>query len=130
MATIQRILVPVDGSVSSAKAAEKGKFYADKCGAELHLLYVASEIQKDIPSSIIFDEIMKELPPGLVVKTHERAGNIADEILTKADDIAASMIIMGSRGLGIFKGALIGSVSQQVVERSMVPVMIVKADND
>lgn len=127
MAAIQRILVPVDGSVSSAKAAEEAIFYADKCGAELHLLYVASEIQKDIPSSIIFDEISKNVPAGVIVQTHETAGNIADEILRTADDLAVSMIIMGSRGLGIFKGALIGSVSQQVVERSKVPVMIVKA---
>ena len=124
MAAIQRILVPVDGSVSSAKAAEEAIFYADKCGAEL---YVASEIQKDIPSSIIFDEISKNVPAGVIVQTHETAGNIADEILRTADDFAVSMIIMGSRGLGIFKGALIGSVSQQVVERSKVPVMIVKA---
>lgn len=33
---------------------------------------------------------------------------------------------MGSRGLGIFKGALIGSVSQKVIEDSPVPVMVVK----
>ena len=81
MATIQRILVPVDGSVSSAKAAEEGKYYAEQCGAELHLLYVASEIQKDIPSKIIFDELLKNVPVGVIAQTHEAQGNIADAIL-------------------------------------------------
>ena len=127
MATIQRILVPVDGSVSSAKAAEEGKYYAEQCGAELHLLYVASEIQKDIPSKIIFDELLKNVPVGVIAQTHEAQENIADAILQTADDIAASMIIMGSRGLGIFKGALIGSVSQKIMERAKIPVMVVKA---
>jgi len=36
------------------------------------------------------------------------------------------MIIMGSRGLGLFKGALIGSVSQKVIEESPIPVMVIK----
>ena len=127
MATIQRILVPVDGSVSSARAAEEGKYYAEQCGAELLLLYVASEIQRDIPSKIIFDEILKNVPAGVVVQPHETTGNIADAILRVSEDTAASLIIMGSRGLGLFKGALIGSVSQKVMEHSKIPVMVVKA---
>ena len=36
------------------------------------------------------------------------------------------IIRMGSRGLGLFKGALIGSVSQKVVEESKIPVMVIK----
>ena len=43
-----------------------------------------------------------------------------------ADSERSDMIIMGSRGLGLFKGALIGSVSQKVVEEAKIPVMIVK----
>lgn len=38
----------------------------------------------------------------------------------------SDLIIMGSRGLGLFKGALIGSVSQKVVEESPIPVMVIK----
>ena len=36
------------------------------------------------------------------------------------------MIVMGSRGLGLLKGVLIGSVSQKVVEEAKIPVMVVK----
>ena len=36
------------------------------------------------------------------------------------------MIIMGSRGLGLLKGVLIGSVSQKVIEESKIPVMVIK----
>ena len=36
------------------------------------------------------------------------------------------MIVMGSRGLGLLKGVLIGSVSQKVIEEAKIPVMVVK----
>ena len=70
MASINRILVPVDGSVGSGRAVEKALFLAEKC--------------------------------------------------------QAGMIVMGSRGLGIFRGAFLGSVSQKVIEDAAIPVMVVK----
>ncbi|MBQ1615172.1 MAG: universal stress protein, partial [Selenomonas sp.] len=36
------------------------------------------------------------------------------------------LIIMGSRGLGIVKGVLLGSVSQYIVEQAKCPVLVVK----
>ena len=36
------------------------------------------------------------------------------------------MVIIGSRGRGSVKGALLGSVSKYVLDKSKVPVLIVK----
>lgn len=126
MVSISRILVPVDGSISSAKAVEKAIFLAKKCGAALDFLYVASDINKDIPSAIIFDEIWKKLPVGVSAEKHIESEHVPQAIIAAARNLKSDMIIMGSRGLGIFRGALIGSVSQKVIEDALVPVLVVK----
>ncbi|MFW5935990.1 MAG: universal stress protein, partial [Candidatus Hadarchaeota archaeon] len=48
------------------------------------------------------------------------------EIVKAAEDQNASFIVMGSKGKGILKETLLGSVSEGVVRRSKVPVMLVK----
>lgn len=126
MATIKKILVPVDGSVNGCKAVDEAIFVAGKCKASLDFIYVASNINKDIPSHIVFDRIWEKIPKDMKATKHVETGNIAKAILNTAESENADMIIMGSRGLGLFKGALIGSVSQKVVEESKIPVMVVK----
>ena len=126
MSKIKKILVPVDGSVNGCKAVDEAIFFAQKCGADLDFVYVASNINKDIPSHIVFDRIWEKIPEELRAAKHVETGSIPKAILRVAEQEGSDMIIMGSRGLGLFKGALIGSVSQKVVEESKVPVMVVK----
>ena len=54
------------------------------------------------------------------------AGDPVAEIVKVAKKENASLIIMGSRGRGIFKEILLGSVSEGVVRRSPVPVLVIK----
>ena len=126
MSKIKKILVPVDGSLNGCKAVDEAIFFAQKCGADLDFVYVASNINKDIPSHIVFDRIWEKIPDELRAAKHVETGSIPKAILRVAEQEGSDMIIMGSRGLGLFKGALIGSVSQKVVEESKVPVMVVK----
>ena len=126
MSKIKKILVPVDGSVNGCKAVDEAIFFAQKCDAALDFVYVASNINKDIPSHIVFDRIWEKVPQDLKAAKHVETGNIAKAILKVAAAEKSDIIIMGSRGLGLFKGALIGSVSQKVVEESPVPVMVIK----
>lgn len=126
MGKFNRILVPVDGSVNGCKAVDEAIYFADKAKAALDFVYVASNINKDIPSHIVFDRIWEKIPEGMQATSHVETGNIAKAILRVAETEGSDMIIMGSRGLGLFKGALIGSVSQKVVEEAKIPVMVVK----
>ena len=118
MGKIQKILVPVDGSVNGCKAVDEAIFFAEKCKADLDFVYVASHI--------VFDRIWEKIPAELHAAKHVETGNIPKAIVRVAAQEHSDMIIMGSRGLGLFKGALIGSVSQKVMEESSIPVMIVK----
>ena len=129
MGKINKILVPVDGSVNGCKATDEAIFFAEKCKADLDFVYVASNINKDIPSHIVFDRIWEKLPDDLKASKHVETGSIPKAILRVAAQEHSDMIIMGSRGLGLFKGALIGSVSQKVVEESPIPVMVIKCSD-
>ncbi len=126
MSAIKKILVPVDGSVGGCKAVDEALFIAEKCDAELDFVYVASNINKDIPSHIVFDRIWEKLSDERKARKHVKSGHIAKSILEVADEQGSDMIVMGSRGLGLLKGVLIGSVSQKVVEEAKIPVMVVK----
>lgn len=126
MKKIKKIVVAADGSVDGCKAVDRAIDLAEKSGAQLDFVYVASHINKDIPSNIVFDAIWDKLPEGVKAQKHLEKGSVHKAIVEVADREGADLIIMGSRGLGLLKGALIGSKSQKVVEYSDVPVMVVK----
>ncbi|WP_343079686.1 universal stress protein [Ostreiculturibacter nitratireducens] len=60
------------------------------------------------------------------VRTMVRSGDYAEEILEAAKETGADMVVVGSRGLGLIKGALLGSVSMRVAERAYRTVVTVR----
>lgn len=53
-------------------------------------------------------------------------GPVAETIIEVASTWKSNLIVMGSRGLGRLKGALLGSNSQKVVSHATCPVLIVR----
>lgn len=64
--------------------------------------------------------------PGRTVERRILRGRPADAILAEAADMEADLIVMGSRGHGPFKSALLGSVSTEVVNASSRPVLVAR----
>ena len=126
MKSVKKLLVPVDGSIDGCKAVDEAIDLAKKCNAEMFFIYVSSKINKDIPSDLVFDRIWTKLPENIHAEKIVETGSISKAILRTAEEKNVDMIVMGSRGLSLFKGALMGSVCQKVVERSQIPVMVVK----
>ena len=60
------------------------------------------------------------------VTTRICAGDIADEILDVAEADAAEIIVLGRRGLGRVREALLGSVSQKVLHHADCKVIVVQ----
>ena len=52
-------------------------------------------------------------------------GPAAEAIISVAESREADLIVLGTRGMGPFKGLLLGSVSTKVMQRSTCPVMVV-----
>ena len=61
---------------------------------------------------------------GVSVTAILREGQPADVLCAEAPN-ADDLLVVGSRGLGGFRGLLLGSVSQQVVNHSTCPVVVV-----
>ena len=63
---------------------------------------------------------------GIVQEAHLRRGRKDQEIVRVAEEIGAGLIVMGSRGLGGVRRALMGSVSESVFRHAHCPVLVVR----
>ena len=54
----------------------------------------------------------------------EYGGNPGEAIVKIAEDENATMIVMGTRGLGVIRRTILGSVSDYVVHHAKCPVLI------
>jgi nucleotide-binding universal stress UspA family protein len=66
--------------------------------------------------------------PGRTVETITTFGHPADAIVEEAARFRADLVIMGSRGRGPVRSALLGSVSAEVVDRAPCPVLIARRE--
>ncbi|MBR4694916.1 MAG: universal stress protein [Selenomonadaceae bacterium] len=137
---VKEILIPVDGSEGSDRAVAQAITMAEVCEAKLNFLYVANINQLAINAclsdaileavtkagNVILDRAMDLVPSGIEKEAFSETGSPAVVILEFATNNDIDLIVMGSRGLGIVKGVLLGSVSQYIVEQAKCPVMVVK----
>ena len=137
---MKNILVPVDGSEGSDRAVAQAIALAGACDAKLHFLYVANINQLAINAclsdaileavtkagNVILDRAMQMVPTGIDKEATSETGSPAVVILDHAENTGVDLIVMGSRGLGVVKGVLLGSVSQYIVEQAKCPVLVVK----
>ncbi len=65
---------------------------------------------------------------GTVTGSYLRQGRPDREIVDLAEEIGAGLIVMGSRGLGGMRRALMGSVSDSVVRHAHCPVLVVRQE--
>ena len=137
---MKNILVPVDGSEGADRAIEKAVMLAKLCNAKVNFLYVANINQLAINAvlsdaildsvtkagTVILERAMEMVPEGVEKESFSDTGSPAVVVLDFAESNNIDLIVMGSRGLGVVKGVLLGSVSQYVVEQAKCPVLVVK----
>lgn len=140
------ILVGVDASESSegalAWALREGALRGDPVevlGAWSYLEQTAISGQDFDPAfnetsavaaiDVIIERVRATDPALADVETRATAVNDlpARALLDAAED--ADLVVVGARGVGGFKGLLLGSVSQQVVHHSPCPVVVVRDDD-
>ena len=142
-----KVLLATDGSEEAALAARTTIDLAEKTGSELYVLYVEPWLPIIDPradervTEAITEKKMKrakrfvdaqveeiEAAGGTVAKAYVRKGGAAEEIVALAEEIGAGLIVVGSRGWGRLRRALIGSVSESVVRHAHCPVFVVRKE--
>ncbi|MCB5363077.1 universal stress protein [Pusillimonas sp. CC-YST705] len=141
---MNRILVPIDGSASSANALATSLVWAKgMAGVQLHVLTVQQPIASgnvkrfisaDTLNQYYEEEALKVLEPvreqlagsGIDVQFQWRVGSIADTIVDYAKEADCEHIVMGTRGMGGFSNLLLGSIATKVLSLTHVPVTLVK----
>ena len=91
----------------------------------------ASEAIRKEAQEILDNQVRKiEEGGGSVQEAHLRRGRKDEEIVRVAEEIGAGLIVMGSRGLGGMRRALMGSVSDSVLRHAHCPVLVVRKEKD
>jgi nucleotide-binding universal stress UspA family protein len=145
-----KILVATDGSEEAALALSTAADLAKSTNSELHIAYVfPTAVQRPFPNPITarpaevleheLEEAMNQAQSFLnreveqvkgegveVADTHLTRGRPDTELVHLSEEIDAGLIVMGSRGLGGVRRALMGSVSDSVVRHAHCPVLVVR----
>jgi nucleotide-binding universal stress UspA family protein len=142
-----KVLLATDGSQEAELALRTAVDLAISTDSELHILTVAREYHPayEIPEygtqleqtlrrlerqvQEVLDELVRKVEDagGTVTEAHLRMEGRPDrEIVRLGEDIGAGLIVMGSRGLGGLRRALMGSVSDSVVRHAHCPVLVVR----
>lgn len=71
----------------------------------------------------------KGIKSDVIFKAHLVAGDPRDELILCAKTWNSSAIVIGSRGRGAIKRALLGSVSDYISHHSSIPVVIIHGEH-
>lgn len=153
---IKKILAAIDGSEKADKALDHALWLAGKIDAEVEIFNSVAPVNVPAASPAApgvtgtaylpgwantyyeeFREQNKEMLEARFTRSKERfpdltiskkivEGKPKLEIIREAEQNDFDLIVMGSRGLGELEEIVLGSVSDAVVNRSKVPVFIVK----
>ncbi len=140
------ILLATDGSRDAELARTTAVDLVNSTNSELHVVTVAPgspsydvgtpEVVEQLrkkAEGILEDQVKKiEQAGGRVAEKHLRIAERyrAQQIVQVAEDIGAGLIVMGSRGLGGVRRALMGSVSDSVVRHAHCPVLVVRPEEE
>ena len=141
MQVTRKILVPIDGSKNSMRGLMEAILLADYLGSSLVLLHVIPglpPLSRTLDTKA-YERFMRKkaeeffgkarkVARGLKSGFEERIifGVPQQDIAVFASRNKFDMIVMGSHGMGRMKGILLGSVSNATLQRSRVPVLIVR----
>lgn len=153
--TIQfnKILIAVDASSYSQKAAEYGMVLAKKLNAQVALLHIdeyqsvvnvagdpilgdqmlvipeMAEIQKE-SAKLLLKQIIADFGADQTVIQILKIGDIKTEILEIAKTWDASMIVMGTHGRKGLDHFLLGSMAESITRNAHCPVFIVPSKDE
>ena len=146
-----KILLATDGSEEAELALATAVDLAESTHSPLHVVTVGpwnpdpayavheasfnwrayedvSEVIKKEAQQVLDKQVRKvEEAGGTVARAHLQMQGPKDQAIVRlSEELGAGLIVMGSRGLGGLRRALMGSVSDSVVRHAHCPVLVVR----
>jgi nucleotide-binding universal stress UspA family protein len=148
-----KILLAVDGPPESTRAGQIAGRLSSKLGSELHLVSVGAmlegytpwdwkvldasslsqvrELAEEEANTTLEEQAQKLGEEGAeIAEAHARTGRATVEIVRLAEELDAGLVVLGSRGLGSLKRALLGSVSHGVVCHAHSSVLVIRGEEE
>jgi nucleotide-binding universal stress UspA family protein len=149
----KKILYATDLSENSAYAFRYAVNSAEQHGAKIHILHVLEEMRGNISAYFDVEKLQEIREKGkeelkeriqkrleifcqrefmaepqcrdLVASIEIAEGDPASEILRKADELGADLVVMGTHGKGLLAHAFLGSVAEKILHRIKIPVLTI-----
>jgi nucleotide-binding universal stress UspA family protein len=143
---VRKILVPVDFSSHSNAALELAIDFAKSFEASITLLHCYQlspsggspygivmppeycEKIREAAERYLKKWCEKAAAAGIEVDYSSSSANPAQEILRRAEEIGADLIVMGTNGLTGISHLMIGSIAERTLRLAPCPVMTIRAD--
>jgi nucleotide-binding universal stress UspA family protein len=140
-----KVLLPVDGSKSAARAAKalvkslpwyKGHPQINLLAVHLpvpRLPNMSVVVSKQMIESYYAEESAAMLAPtrkildaaGVSYTVHTAVGSVAERIVDQAKRSRSNMIYMGTRGMTALSNMVLGSVATRVLHLAHIPVVLI-----
>jgi nucleotide-binding universal stress UspA family protein len=137
----QKILLAVDGSAHSDKAADYAAGLAAAFQAALFVVHAYPQTsdllgyddferlvaRRKAAGQTVLDRVRDRLKDHDVSAQEDLLeGPEAEAILASAEAHKADLVVMGTRGLGTIEGMLFGSISRKVSQHAPCPVLLAR----
>jgi nucleotide-binding universal stress UspA family protein len=142
------ILVPIDGSPTSARGLQEATQLAKQLGSRIRLVHVVTKALWVSPSvaAVALDEAITQLHLEGETLLHDAAAAVRDagvevderlveafgdrvgeHVVAEAEAWPAQLIVCGTHGRSGVRRMLMGSDAEHIVRHSRVPVLLVRA---
>jgi nucleotide-binding universal stress UspA family protein len=132
-----KVIVPLDGSRDAVAALPVARTLATLGGASISLVRVvhrpaglfAAHANEVRDASTYLEEVVRERLGGVdyPVSTNVRSGDVVEAIIGEVNQAASDVIVMATRGHAGVVRAVLGSVASELLTKSPVPVVLVRA---
>lgn len=146
MESIKRLLVATDLSAPASHAVERAAVLARDLEASLDILHVMElgtldklrRLVGDLPEEFeasLLESVGAELrqlverleeETGVRPQIQVASGALLPMLIEEADDLDASLIVLGARGAGVLRRLLLGSTADRMLGKTSRPLLVVK----
>ncbi len=147
MQPVKSILWPSDASKFSVRSLETAVELAKQFGAKLYGLQVVPRVpiddsgfagppiaELDIPKyeqrlrysaeKALKQTVAEKVPEDVAVETHVEMGKASEVIINFAKELKVDLIVMVTHGRTGLSHLMIGSVTEDVIRRSPIPILV------